>query len=577
MPYNEAFIAIMDLPYDKYAGNLIVSEKLFTKALTMARKTEDSVKVGEVYARLAIINYLRGNYDQSVDYNQKAIELFLNHDKTVKAGYVYCEMGYQMKRRNMSLAFYYMRKGLYLLENADSIPNMSAPYDNYGVLLEMKNCYDSALIFYNKALAIKEKTVDSIGIPFSLNNIAQTYMLQKKYSSAKDYLDRAFTIRKIRNDIFGIIENYSLYGDYFLQQDKISEAIKFYQLGLEKAKVSGYLYVWQYISNKLSICYEKTGNYPLALKFHRENQQIRDSIINSETNDKIARLEVQFRTIEKEKELERKAKEVAILNQVKVQQELKLSNRNMVIFGISGLSVILILLFLLLFQRFRQKHQLKMNNALLMEKERGIKAVIEAEEEERNRIARELHDGVGQQMSGLKLAWQNFNNRFLKDEKEAITESERLFALLDNSSTELRSISHQMMPKALKEVGLQAAISDMLNASFRNTTSEIRLDIFGIETRYEKNIEIAIFRVCQELTSNIIKYANASNIDIQLYQSKGNLILSVEDDGAGFDMNKRKDGIGLTNIKSRVESAGGTFFIESEPSRGTRATIRIPV
>jgi signal transduction histidine kinase len=570
LPDSSFLQSILEIPYDKYTANLIQSEKLFLEALGQAKMIGDTIKTGEVYARLAIISYLRGDYDKSVEYNQKAIELFLAREETAKAGFSYCEMGYQMKRRNMDMALYYMRQGITLLENTQPLPNMSAPYDNYGVLQEMVHQYDSSLHFYHKALAIKKRINDSIGIPFSLNNIAQTYMLQEKYDSAKIYFDRAFEIRKSRNDLFGMIENYGFYGDFFLAQKNYNDAINFYLQGHEKTKQSGYLYMRQYISGKLSICYENTGNLPLSLKYQRENQKILDSLINQETNNKIAQLEVQFRTVEKEKELEKKAKEMAILNQQKARQKFIIS-------GISGVSVIIFLLFLLFFQRYRQKQQLQLQSILLKEKERGMKAIIQAEEEERNRIARELHDGIGQKISGLKLGWEGFGKKYLKENIGAKSELKRLSDILNDSSVEVRSISHQMMPKALKDVGLEAAISDMLGSAFKNSKIQFKLNTFGIDGRFDITIEITVFRACQELINNIIKYADAKKIEIHLYKSKNNLILSVEDDGKGFDINAKKAGIGLTNIKSRVENVKGSFHIESEKSKGTRATIRIPL
>jgi signal transduction histidine kinase len=203
--------------------------------------------------------------------------------------------------------------------------------------------------------------------------------------------------------------------------------------------------------------------------------------------------------------------------------------------------------------------------------------VINAEEEERKRIARELHDGIGQQMTGLKMAWQVFNQNFLKDQKAVIAESERLLKILDNSAAEVRSISHQMMPRALKEAGLPGAISDLLAVYFGNSNIQYELNVSGMDEKLNKNIEITVFRVCQELINNIVKHSGASHIDLQLYRSRENLILSVTDNGAGFNVNDKKEGIGLMNIKSRVENVNGIFFIESELSKGSRATIRIPL
>ncbi|MEZ5199064.1 MAG: histidine kinase, partial [Bacteroidales bacterium] len=541
---DELLSKAISIPYDKYTGDLYASNQLFEKALEIALSKKDSASAGEIYTRISIVCYLLGDYDKSMEYNHAAIEVFNALGDNLRAGNAYCQIGYQMKRQNLERAFYYMRKGISMLIESDSTQYLRGPYDNYGVLHELAGNYDSALFFYNKALSIKQELYDSIGIPFSLNNIAQTNMLLGEFEKAKPFLDEAFFIRQKRNDVFGIIENYNFYGDFYFKQKKYKTAISFYESGIELAKEANYLYLWQYISGRLSVCYEKMDKYALALQYQREQQKINDSILNSETNQKMAQLEVQFKTAEKEKEL-------ALVNEEKALVEIEVYNRNKIIFGIIALIVIGTLIFLLLFQRYRQRQQALLNKTIIQEKELAIKAVIEAEERERNRIARELHDGIGQQMSGLKMAWQGFRNKFLKDDIEALSESERLSSILDNSSSEVRSISHQMMPKALKEVGLEAAISDILNALFKNSTVRAQFTSHGIKKRFGNAIEITVFRVFQELVNNTIKYAQAQNIDVQLYVIRNELILMVEDDGVGFSIEQQKAGIGLMNIRIR--------------------------
>lgn len=210
--------------------------------------------------------------------------------------------------------------------------------------------------------------------------------------------------------------------------------------------------------------------------------------------------------------------------------------------------------------------------AVISEQEKGIEAVFFATEEERKRIAKDLHDGVGQQLSALKRGFEELTDRLHKDDKSA---AKNIQSLLDQTARETREISHQMMPKSLTELGLLPAMEDALNNAFRPTSISFEFEHFNVKERYSENIELAIFRIFQELVNNIIKHSRATLVNVQLFENQTNLILLVEDNGNGIgDMDK--EGIGILNIKSRLSALNGRFNIESEDDSGTAATVVIP-
>lgn len=212
--------------------------------------------------------------------------------------------------------------------------------------------------------------------------------------------------------------------------------------------------------------------------------------------------------------------------------------------------------------------------AIIIEKQQGLKAMIEGQEIERTRIARELHDGVVQQIGSVILKSRNlFTKKNLIDEKE----SKELIESLENSNKDLRNISHQMMPRALKELGIIPALNDLLEGSLKYANIKYSLEHFNIDERLPQKIEVTIYRITQELINNIIKHSKASEVNVQLFNTNNTVILILEDNGVGFSSAKNKKGIGLLNISSRLDLVKGDVNFEPSPKSGTLVTIKIPL
>jgi len=208
------------------------------------------------------------------------------------------------------------------------------------------------------------------------------------------------------------------------------------------------------------------------------------------------------------------------------------------------------------------------------QKERNLNILVEGQELERARIARELHDGVVQQIGSVILKSRNILSKMnLLHAKE----SQELLNSLENSNQELRNISHQMMPKALKELGIISALQDLLESSLGYTNIEYSIEHFNIKERLPEKIEVTIYRITQELINNIIKHSKSSEVNIQLFKVKNDVVLIVEDNGIGFLVKTPKKGIGLLNISSRLDMVKGDVNFEPSPKSGTLVTIKIPL
>lgn len=207
----------------------------------------------------------------------------------------------------------------------------------------------------------------------------------------------------------------------------------------------------------------------------------------------------------------------------------------------------------------------------------ATKAIINAEENERKRIAADLHDGVGQIMSAAKMNLSAFENEItFKDDAQKIY-FDKLIGLVDESCKEIRSVSHQMMPNALLKNGLASAVKEFID-KIDNRIIKINLYTEGLNERLDGNTETVLYRIIQECVNNVIKHSGANNLDISLIKDNDGISATVEDNGRGFDtMDRQKtEGIGLKNIRSRVEFLKGTVDFDSSPGKGTLVAIHVP-
>jgi two-component system, NarL family, sensor kinase len=228
-------------------------------------------------------------------------------------------------------------------------------------------------------------------------------------------------------------------------------------------------------------------------------------------------------------------------------------------------------LFLFIFQ-YRKK-------IILHEKEKqllALNSILKGQDEERNRMAKDLHDGVGSMLSGIKLSLSalSSNLQMAENEKRVFNKS---FTQLDSAITELRRVAHNMMPEALLKFGLKEAIQDYCDDINETNTVKIKYAFIGNLPGNDKNLDLILYRIIQELTSNIIKHAAAKNILIQVNRHAKGITLVVEDDGKGFNPAEKAKGAGLSNIQSRVDYLKGSCEIQSEAGSGTSVTVEIPL
>jgi two-component system NarL family sensor kinase len=257
-------------------------------------------------------------------------------------------------------------------------------------------------------------------------------------------------------------------------------------------------------------------------------------------------------------------------------QKLEVQKREIQLISLGIILLLILLITYFIYNRRKLKAKAQLQEEINKQQELAARAVLDAEERERRRIAGDLHDGVGQMLSA---ALMNLNGLLqkLNLKGDASLQAEQTLSLVNDSYDEMRSISHQMMPNALIKSGLAIAIKDFLNKIDKDVI-KISLETVGLKQRLDEQTETVLYRVIQETVNNVIKHSEANQLNIVLIKDDEGVSVTIEDNGKGFDKTKTnlKTGIGISNIYSRVEFLKGTVDIDSAPGKGTLIAIYIP-
>lgn len=206
-----------------------------------------------------------------------------------------------------------------------------------------------------------------------------------------------------------------------------------------------------------------------------------------------------------------------------------------------------------------------------------MNAMIEGQDNERKRIARELHDSLGQNLSAAKMSLLSLDAQIKRSGLEIRNDLVgRMLDLINEAVEEVRNISHDLMPDLLEQFGIVSAL-DELSAKSSSELVKITFEPVDMRGRLKANVETGLYRMSQELINNALRHSMAKNIHIQLINHGDSIVLSIEDDGIGFDMKLRTKGIGLKNVESRTKLLNGSMDVESTPGEGTLVTVEIPI
>jgi signal transduction histidine kinase len=324
---------------------------------------------------------------------------------------------------------------------------------------------------------------------------------------------------------------------------------------------------------KASEAYENLADYKNALIQNRKYEKLHEEINLEQTKNRLLVLEAKYQS-------EQKEAEIRTLSAEKQAQILKIRQKNTLNLALAGVILVTIVIAFLLYKNHKNKQKLQAQRIVELETEKQLsatQALLQGQEDERSRMAKELHDGLGGLLSGVKINLNNMQKRIIITEEDGIA-FEKSVALLDQSISELRRVAHNMMPESILKFGLDGAIKEFLQSIYSENLNII-YQSYHIEKGLNKQLDISVYRIIQELVNNAIKHSNAAEILVQIRKDDQLLLIDVEDNGKGFGYNpdSKKSGMGLAGITSRVNYWKGSLNIESDKSSGTSVHIEIPV
>ena len=544
---------------------------VFQKQAIAIREKQNTPKIHNNYNNLGTYYHVLGRYDLAIENYLKAAEIRKKEKIFDLEASTYANLsGLFSSLKDHKNCISYAKKSEEIFIREDFQQQLGKLYSIIGGEYKRVKKYNQAATYFNKALTIAEKINDQKSKAIDLHNIGTLYDEQLHYKKAIDYYQQSLKLKTELELQENSIKTIINIGGVLTKLNQNDSAEVMLLKGYKLARKHHLLIEQKAALEKLAEHYAKIGKHEAAFNYRTQESYLKDSIFNDNYTDKINNLYVAFETAQTKNDLLNEQLKTDQLKTQKAQAELKVATRNNQLIILVSLVFILLLAGGFVFYRTKQKQKNKLAQIRIEEQQKGLSAVIHAQEEERKRIAKDLHDGIVQQLGGLKLGLQKVFSGKENDETNKIVE------ILDNSAQELRELSHKMMPRALGELGLIPALEDMLENSLGNSTIIHQFEHFGINSRFSEKIEIAIYRISQELINNVIKHSGASKVNVQLFKTGNDVILIVEDNGEGIKDDK-KDGIGLMNISSRLDTINGKVNFEPSPESGTLATVKIPV
>lgn len=558
-------------------GNLDSAMQYYDEVEKIALELEDDKGMAIVLSNKGIIYINKAEYLKAIEIILEAIdyEIIVGDQKGMAQGYLNVGVVHYYMQ-DMENTLIYFKKSVALSEEEGDRNVLKKGYINIGAIHQYLEEYDQALEFYQRGLDIAIELNDEPDINLTRHNMAQIYTEKGEFDKVEKWLVESLAFQKRIGNQKGIAVDFTNLGNLYKEKGRFKKAEEFFLKSIEISTNGGYLKELENSYGELSDMYAEDNQFEAAFNWANDYISLKDSLLNEENSKTFAELRTKYETAEKEKALaEEKIKSESLAKDV-AEVELSTANRNKWIVVLISFIIGIVLLFMILRQRNKRRVQSEKDAAIIEERDKGTQAVFEAQEEERKRISTDLHDGVGQQLSGLKMAFQKLGGELSNQLPEKAQEVEKLSQVLSESADEVRSISHQMMPKALTELGLIEALEDMLSKSLGVSDIGYQFEHFGIPDRLEERIEINLYRVAQELVNNIIKHSKATQISVQLFKNSDKVILVIEDNGIGVK-GDQTDGHGLLNMKSRVNALNGEMNLEPSPNSGTLATIRVPI
>ncbi len=539
--------------------------KIGEQGVALAQVQKDSIALAQLTHYIGSAHYFKGDYEKAASMYYTALGIFERNNQKKETALVLNDIAkLYRKTRYLARAADTYDKALAAFTDLKDSSGIQMIYNESGVVYEYKGDYEEALRRYNASLKMAALLKDDAGKSWSYNFIAGVYLLQNKFEEAEDYNLRALAIRQKLQDTFAISLSYSDLGNLYSTWGKYDRAEYYFDQSNFIADKMGYKELVSNNYNSMSQLASTMGKYKEAFDYFKWHTQLKDSIFNAQKTRQIEEISTIYETTKKEKQIQ--------------DQQITIRRRNQLLFGSIALLLVTALVSYLLYNRYKWKQQARMQSEILKQQELAAKAILEAEEKERSRIAKDLHDGVGQMMSAARMNLSSFANHLQLQNEEQTHSLSNIIHLVDESCKEVRAVSHSMMPQILVKKGLPEAVEELVS-KINTDVLKINFHAKGFDSRPDSNIETILYRVVQECVNNTLKHAQAKHMDISLLKEHESISITLEDDGKGFDLTTIADeeGMGLKNIRNRIRFLKGEVDFDTAPGKGTSIVLHVPL
>ncbi|WP_343524603.1 sensor histidine kinase [Pedobacter sp.] len=541
------------------------------QAIQIAKELNDIVIIAKTTANTGNTFNFLGQYENAVYYYETAQKYF----EKINNPYFSARMNDLIQ--NVYYHLYQYEKGIQRGKEAVRYFRSAGKEIELGQsLLNLANNYqslkynDSALACYKEGLSISKKTGYKALELACLIGIGNIYFHQYEADEMRKYHEAALLLSKQLNDPEGEAIAGRGMALYFLLKKDFKTAKTYVSASLK-------------IADSLDLKQEKFENLKVmsSILFGLHDVIAAEKYLDSATTieTKLRGEEIQNKTLTLAKRFETEKKET----QIKLQQAQIRQKSNLIYFLVAG-AIALLIISLLAYRNYKHRQKLQQAKIDELETEKLLTAtegILKGEEQERTRLAKDLHDGLGGMLSGIKFSLSNMKENLIMT-PDHVHAFERSIDMLDSSIKEMRRVAHNMMPEILVKYGLDAALKEFCAEIDRSGVLHVNYQSVGMQNAdIQQTTSITIYRIVQELLNNAMKHANAKNVLVQLHQSDQEKLLAVtvEDDGNGFDTEllKQSAGMGWLNIQNRIEFLKGKIDLQSGPGKGTSIMIEINI
>ncbi|MFC6191951.1 tetratricopeptide repeat protein [Dyadobacter subterraneus] len=420
--------------------------------------------------------------------------------------------------------------------------------ENIGNFYREKLEYPQANRYYDMAYDAFKKIGSQWGMASVLQDRGYLYVRKDELDKAEKYVTEAYVIFQKLNNRFGILNALNDLGNVYYSQKRYDKAIETESEAFELSK----LYHSSRQTNWALIC---------LYKAYKGKNDVKQSLFYLEQVDYIRRT----------RHIERVAREYNMYKLIYENQQMDSEIQRKIINEQNTIQSVLIafLILIVAFSAF-----LWFNNKKLRRKNAAIKeALIQGQTIERKRVAAELHDHLGGTLASLNWYLYGMDKKLLSEEEQKIYQS--VHQMVGAAYREVRSLSHNLMPIELEEHGLIVALQRLVGKLNENNSIQFKFEVDGLDKRLDKKVEFELYSILLELTNNILKHSKADQAEISLKETARTIHLTISDNGSGIK-NNSSHGVGLGNVKNRVQSLKGKIVISNEQNPGTNIGIEIP-